>query len=352
MAVKLADVAERAGVSIATVSRVINGDKHMSVSKDTEERIWKCVNELGYRSSKSKSTKSVKTRNIGYILTQAAESFSDDFFSRVIYGIEQELIKTGNNLSFASIVNDQKASDQYNQVLSSGCDGIIFVGEIECDLYQKLCARFNNCLAIFDIQNEYSVDNVTLDFEKKVFEMVSRMIQYGHRRIAFIGGGGFFCTPEKLDLQSFYNYEGRLRGYLTALMVNDLPVEPEIIKDGQWRIEVAYERMSEILDIAPRVTCVFAAGDKMAIGAMRAIQERGLLIPQDISLAGFDDIEIARFLTPPLSTVSYSKEELGRTAVRKLLHRIDLQEKGEVLPYTKTMLPGEIVWRESVTDIT
>lgn len=354
MAVKLSDIAECAGVSQTTVSRVINGDKNLSVTKETEEKIWKYVHELNYRpsrksdASKAKKKASGKVKNIGYILTQTPESFSDDFFSKIIYGIEQELNAGRHSLAFAYNAIDLENPILYNQMLNTECDGLIFVGEIAGGLYDRLVESYPCCMSVFTIRDTKPIDCISLDFEKMAFQVVSRMIDGGHRQIGYIGGTSYFHKLDQPDMHDFYMYEGRFRGYLKALLINHLEVNPQIVKDGEWNIDIAYLKMAEILDSGQLVTAVFAAGDRMALGAMRAIQERGLSIPGDISLAGFDDLDITRYLTPPLCTVSYPKEEMGRIAVRNLLVSIDRLERGEPRMPITTILPSEIIWRESV----
>lgn len=355
MAVKLGDIAKKAGVSLTTISRVINLDKNLSVSKETEEKIWKFVHELGYKTNKSKtaseSMKTSKIKNIGYILTRAKETFEDTFFIKIIYGIEQELIAQRHNLGFANTAYDLEDPVMLNNILNSGCDGVIFIGSVPENLYNLLVSRIPSCVSIFAIPENKPIDCITVDFEKYSYMIVDKMIQMGHTNIAFIGGASYFHSPEETEAGGFYNHEGRYCGYLKALLVNGININHNIIKDGNWDIEIAYMKMVEILDGNIKVTAVFAASDRMAIGAMRAIQERGWSIPADISLAGFDDIEISKYLNPPLTTVYYPKEEMGRIAVKLLLESIhNIDNRVDDIQRT-VLLPSSIVTRDSIRSL-
>lgn len=348
--VTLKHIAEKAGVSQSTVSRVINGDSSMSVSKETEERIWHSVNETGYKFNIGTNSSTNKL-NIGYILTITKEKFEDTFFSTVIYGIEQGLIVNRCNLFFTYTIRDLEDPKVLNNVLNSECDGLIIIGSQNIDIYNLLIERIPCCISLFDVPNENSIDCVTTDYEKYSYKMIKKIIDMGHREIAFIGGKGYYMTPEDYcSNSSFYDHEARLRGYIKALNDSNIPVNNKILKDGDWDIETAYNKMTDILDSGEKVTAVFAAGDKMAIGVMRAILDKNLNVPGDISVAGFDDIPISAYLTPPLTTVSYPKEEIGRAAVRVLLENIKSGKKNTEFP-RKIMFGCNIVERESLRSL-
>jgi LacI family transcriptional regulator len=353
MAAKLKDVAGHAGVSMATVSRILNADKTLSVSRETEEKVWKAVQELGYKSNKGLSSASGKsnknTKTVGYILQVTKEKFEDSFFSKIIYGIDQEIIAQRLSLKFAYTVFDLEDPVIWHNVLHSEVDGLVFIGEIPAPFYDALVKQIPHCVATFLVPDDNPIDCITVDYEP-VYKLVRSMIKAGHTDIAFIGGGNYQHSPENTREGTFFNQEARFQCYLKALFENGIPIRPEIIKDGKWDIEIAYHKMTEILESGSKITAVFAAGDRMAIGAMRAIQEKGLKIPGDISIASFDDIEMASYLNPPLTTVYYPKEEIGRLAVNVLIENMQKEERNQ-LP-RKILLPSQIVERASFKPIT
>jgi LacI family transcriptional regulator len=358
MAVKLGDIAKKAGVSLTTASRVINGDKYISVSKETEEKIWKYVDELGYKRNKTKAPsqgnkpkRNQRVKNIGYILTRSREEFEDTFFSKIIHGIEQELLANRHNLIFAYTATDLEDPVILNSILNSACDGLIFIGSIPISFYNIITSRIINCMQIFEMPIENPINCITVDFEKYAYLIVRKMIQMGHRNIAFIGGFGYSFTSEEVGDGLFFNHEARMQGYLKALIDNNIDINKNIIKDAGWDIEAAYKKMAEILCSGEKITAVFCSSDRMAIGAMKAIHEKGLNIPNDISMAGFDDIEIARYLNPPLTTVSYPKEEIGRIAVKYLIEYSNFTKTNDE-SYPRTIIfPSNIMIRDSIKKI-
>ena len=352
MAVRLADIAKRAGVSLTTVSRVVNKDKNMSVSKETEDKIWELVNEMGYVAKKTApkhTSKEKKELNIGYVLTQEARDFSDTYFSEIIRGLEQELLRQGHNLAFAYRSYDLTNSAILNKILSMNCDGIIIIGEVPEEQLKELTEKIPCSVSLLSNYPNESVDLLTLDFEYYAFKVVEWMISLGHRRIAHIGGNFRDKQINRGSLVSYERLDGRTRGYLTAMLTNCLPIDSDLIADGKWKTEDAYECMKKWLEEGRKFSAVFASSDRMAIGAMKSIQEKGLRIPEDISVVGFDDIEIGKYLNPMLTTVSYSKEDLGRYAVDLLLDQINDNGKGTLVKGKKLTLPCRIIDRESLS---
>lgn len=352
MTVRLADIAREAGVSLTTVSRVVNRDKSMSVSKETEERIWKLVREMGYSGKGTKARCVIKTKkeqNIGYILTQDARDFSDTYFSEIISGVEQELLQQGHNLAFAYRSYDITDPTIFHKIVNTGCDGLIIIGEVPEEYLKQLTEKIPCSVALLSQYPQASVDLVTLDFEYYSFKMVEKIISLGHRRIAHIGGLLGDRQINRSSLVSYDGLDGRTRGYLVAMMTNCLPIDSDLIADGKWRTEDAYVCTKKWLEEGKKFSALFAASDRMAIGAMRSIQEKGLRVPDDISVVGYDDIEIGKYLNPMLTTVTYSKENLGRYAVKLLLEQIDDKQKDVLVKGKKLTLPCHIVERDSLS---
>ncbi|PZE20030.1 LacI family DNA-binding transcriptional regulator [Paenibacillus xerothermodurans] len=352
MTVKLKDVAERAGVSLTTVSRLLKEQDQISVSKETEDRIWTAIRELGYDLSRGKrgSKKPLKKlRKVGYILQITKEKFEDTFFSKIIHGIEQEIISQRYELGFAYTVPDLEDPVILRRVLNSEADGLIFIGSIPNDLLQTLVGRIPNCVATLAVPGQHQIDCITIDYEKSFYQLVRQLIQAGHRDIAFFGGKSYGVSPEERAGSFFDKQDERFQGYLKALLESGIPIRDEIIKDGNWELDTAYRKMTDMLQSGTKITAVAASNDRMAIGAMRAIQERGLKIPEEISVTGFDDIEMAQFVFPPLTTITYHKEEIGRLAVRLLTE--NMQPQNRIAAAKKIVLPAAIVGRESAKTI-
>ncbi len=346
MAIKLIDVAEKAGVSMTTVSRVINHDKTMNVSKETEEKIWESVKELGYQIKKktTKSTVRSKTKNIGYVLTKDEFSFEDSYFSDIIRGIESELISHKCNLSFALSVNEMNTDNLHKKLEPFICDGVILIGDIPFHISQYFAENQIPAVEIFKGFDQFKNDRISINFEHSSYQLVDRLIGLGHKKILYLGDISGF-EPDSFHL---FEYEERLQGYVMAHLAHHLDISPSLIRNINWDMETSYIETKKILQGCHSITAVFAANDRMAIGAMRAIQELGYSIPSDISVVGCDNIEFSQYVTPPLTTIAYPREELGKEAIRVLLNRIKYPENA-VSGFTKNIkFSTKIIERGSV----
>jgi len=349
---KLSEVAKHAGVSLATVSRILNNDTSFSVAPETVERVLQSARELGYEKKSRKATqkkaapKPKETLRIGYVLTMTREKFQDYCFSHIIYGIEQEALDQGYTIVFSYGESDLENPQVLQTVLSSHIDGLILIGSIPKQLFKVLSERFPQVTSIFDsLAESFGIDRITVEFEKPFYELTKLLIERGRRNIAFIGGD-LWSSPQDIDpIHLFDRHDERFIGYLKAHYNYNIPINKALIKNAKWEIEESYNLMTELLTSGETIDAVAAASDKMAIGAMRAIREFGLTIPDDISIIGFDNLETANFVTPRLTTVDYPKEELGRLAVRILSENITGKSicKGK-----KMVLPSTLVIRDSI----
>lgn len=346
MAVKLSDVAEKAGVSLTTVSRVINYDKTMNVSKETEEKIWESVRELGYKvkKRKTKSQTNSRTKNIGYIVTKDEHSFDDSYFSDIIKGIESELIAQKCNLSFALSAEEFSDSAVREKGEPSACDGVIFIGDVPIEIYEYFYEKQIPAVEMFRGYGRFQNDKISLNFESTVYSIIQRLIDLGHSQIVYIGDISGY-TPDKIRI---LEYEDRFRGYAMAMLANNRQLNPSLLLNINWDMENAYMETKKLLTSTADITAVFAANDRMAIGAMRAIQELGYSIPEDISIIGCDNIEFSQYVNPPLTTISYPREELGQEAVRILLDKLHLKSPVDNPCIRNVIFSTHIVERKTI----
>ncbi len=279
-----------------------------------------------------------------YILPAfAKEKFKDPIISEIIGGIEDEIVNHGYYLGPCHNITDFSRPEIHNRVARQQPDGVIFLGHAPPALYRSVCTLIPHRVSLFSNQEDPSINCITVDFERYGYDVVKYLIERGHRRIAFIGGGDE-VSPEDNRQGLFYAHEGRFKGYLQALLDHGIPVDNSIICDGAWQIEQAYVKARELMSANRGVTAIFAASDRMAIGAMRSIHEAHLRIPEDISIVGFDNIYTSGFFNPPITTVEYDKGYMGRLAVQYLVDVINGRNK---LP-VKTVLPCQIIERQSV----
>jgi len=334
MKVTLKDIAERVNVSVSTVSRVLNNTP-TSIDEETRNEIFSISRELGYKKHMKPTEKirNISEVQIGLLLNNSKNKYKDPYFSEIIYGIEQELMDQGLNIQFT--IDEQELQEGMLPTKFTGDNtAIIVVGPLENSYLQTIKQQVSIIISVGG-NPSLPIDYVTLDFKKSAFNAVSHLLNLGHRDIAFIGANALS--------ESVITEEARYQGYEQALNNANIPIKKEWIKNGSFTVNGGYRAMKEILSLDHLPTALFIASDRMSYGAYRAIQEKGLTIPNDISIISFDDLEMSPYINPPLTTVRVHKEELGRIAVKLLSERV----KGEItLPLT-TYLPTELIVRKS-----
>ena len=321
--VTIRHVAARAGVSVATVSRVFN--RKGPIREDTIRRVMDVAGEMQYvphAGARSLSTRS--TRTIGVVLPD----LHGEFFSEVIRGIDLAARQNGYHLLLSGSHADRDEMRAVVQAVRGLVDGLIVMSP---DLEPSaLLADLPSGVDVVMLNSR--VDgraSITIDNSGGAREVVRHLHSAGHARIAFIAG-----PPHNADAES------RRRGFRTATRAASIEA---IELAGDFTEASGHEAGQAIMAMRPRPTAVFAANDSMAIGALSAFREAGLRVPQDLALVGFDDIPIARYLTPPLTTVRVEIAELGRRAV---VHILAALENGDGVK-KRDVIKTTLVVRES-----
>jgi LacI family transcriptional regulator len=330
------DVAKRSNVSISTVSRVLNNDLSLSVSEETRQRIFEVAKELNYINlKKKKSNKEIKHKelSIGIILCHSIEEEANDpFFLDIRKGIENEC-KTKELTAIELFRFNNLTSDAVLQNL----DGLIVVGNISPDELNKICTNVKNVVYINFSPNEERYDSVIIDYEKATNKVLDHLIQLGYSRIGYIGGQDIeiFRTDKKI-------IEDKRHTTFIKRMKKENLYNSDFIFLGEYSMQHGYDLMKEALRKQIIPEAFFIGSDPMAIGALRALQEEKLKVPEDVAIVGFDDIQMAKFASTPLTTIRVYTEEMGRLGVNLLLDKI----KGRTIPL-KVSVPTELVIRES-----
>ncbi|KGQ54819.1 Ribose operon repressor [Gallibacterium anatis] len=326
------DIARIAKVSTSTVSHVINNTRY--VSDEIREKIMKVVNELNYTpSAVARSLKVKETKTLGMLVTAT----SNPFFAEVVSGVEQYCNQHHYNLIISSIDgNEQRLQQNIQTLIQKQVDGLLLMYS---DTRHAMVEQLNLNLPIVVMDwwpTELNADKIYENSEFGAYLATKTLIEQGHKNIAIITG--------KLDKSLAHN---RLLGYQKALQDAHLPINSDWIIESHFDFEGGVEGMKKLLQITPRPTAVFACSDTIAVGVYQVAWQQGLRIPQDISVIGYDNIMLAQYLTPPLTTIHQPKAELGKLAVETLLERI----KSPDLEYKTTMLQPQLIWRASVAKI-
>lgn len=305
--VTIQDVAQAAGVSVSTVSRVLNNKD--DVAEETSETIQRVIAELGYTSSlAAKSMRSRKTNVIGLVVPDLEQSFCLNVVKGVNRAIESLdydlLVYTGGSSTGRSWARRER---QYVSLLN----GSIADGTIVVTPTAETFSTNYPLVAVDPHLDSADFPAVIATNRVGALAAMAYLIGLGHRRIGFIGG--------RPDLQSAIR---RLQGYKDSLEQANLPLDPNLIQIGDFTQEMGYRCAQKLLALPVRPTAIFAANDKSAIGAIEAINENGLTVPEDISVVGFDNIEEASFVNGGLTTVDQFITDMGRVAVEMLVNLI------------------------------
>lgn len=315
-----ADVARAAGVSRATVSYVVNGlaNSQVSISPATYQRVQAAITKLAYHpDARAQSLRSGgATHTIGLLLPD----LHNPFYWKIASGVEQEAQNAGFDLLlFSTSLNAEREEHTLRALSRRQIDGLIlnltFPGRISEAL--KLLARRHNPVVILG-QPIPNLDAVIVNpgYQTYAHELMAHLFALGHRRIGFIYG---LVNPE-IDA-------GRLNAYRKALQDFGLPVDETLIDHCGATLADGYRAAHRLLARKPRPTALVSINDLLAIGALRAIDEWGFSVPRDLSLVGFDDIDVAAYLQPPLTTVHYDANAVGREAVKLILARLKDPER-------------------------
>lgn len=316
-------VAKRAKVSPATVSRFLNEDATLKITDETKQRILEAVSYYDY---KPRERERKKVFEIG-VLTSVSEiqELEDPYFRSIRVGVLTECNQS--EVEVKKILYYQ-ASQEFNLSQLKDCGAILVIGRFQTEVYAELIQMNSNIVAI-DVPSEeisFPIDTVCTDLAKATVAHLDRLYQKGHREICFIGGrkkslgkDGWILTDDQ---------EVRYQASLKWMKQHDLQSAIDCYI-GDWGYEEGYRLTEELLakrhDHLP--TAIVVASDPMAVGVYRALQRKGIRIPENISIVSFDDLEVAQFLTPTLSSMAISAEEIGKVAVRLAKQRLTGERK-------------------------
>ena len=332
----LKEIAKEAGVSISTVSRVVNKNSPGAASKEVQDKIWAIVRRTGYMPNASARTlkmgnsshPDVSSRSIACLFARTTDTVTDLFFTSLCRSIEQEAFKRNYMLKYSFSSFDINHPGSFRLISDHHVDGVVILGRCDKPLLKTLKTYFNYVAYTGLNHLDAKYDQIICNGEEAAIAAVSHLIRLGHKKIAYIGE-----TKE----------ENRYTGYQTALQNNRLSLEKKRIANVVLSSEGGYQGAKKLLAAGCDATAYFCSNDVTAIGAMRAIQEAGLKIPEDISIISIDDIDTAQYLNPLLTTVHIPVEEMGQMTAKILIDRI---EGGHRLP-VKIDLPFYIAVRDS-----
>jgi len=328
------DVARLAGVSTSTVSHVINNNRF--VSEAVREKIIAAITQLNYApSALARSLKLNQTRTIGMLLTAS----SNPFYSEVVRGVERSCFERSYSLVLCNTEGDEdRMNRSLETLLQKRVDGLLIMCTESHIPSAEILNRYPSIPSVmmdwapFEGGSDIIQDNSLLGGKMATHYLISR----GYTRIACIAGPQD-KTPARL----------RLEGFQQAMNKAKLPILPGYIVRGDFEFEGGYNAMNQLLAINPLPQAIFTSNDAMAVGVYHALYQAGLAVGRDIAVIGYDDIELARYMTPPLTTIHQPKDELGELAIDTLIHRLVEPGASQQL----LVLTPELIERGSVAEL-
>ena len=305
------DVAKEAGVSISTVSHVINQTRFVSDNK--QSNVYAAMKKLNYtpnRLASSLRRKDKRTNTLGLLIPDSA----NPFFAEVLRGVEDTCFDAGFSVFLCNSDDDpQKELNYIKVLLGNQIDGIILVSTgTHNDSLEVLANSRIPSVLVDRVVSTGGIDSVLVDNETGGYQAGEYLINLGHRRVGCITGPSLL-TPSA----------ARVQGFKRAISKNGFEVTDELIMSGDFRAQSGFNAAKKMIALDDLPTAVFACNDMMAVGALHAFDEAGLRVPDDISIIGFDDIALASFTKPPLTTIAQPGQNMGLLAAEMVINRIE-----------------------------
>jgi len=328
--ITLKDVAAHAGVSYQTVWRVINAKKE--VKPETRVRIQAAVEELGYHPDAIARSMAVgRTCTLGCI----APNLTDYTFACLIEGAKSEAQKHDYFLIAMSAERENEVGALCDDMLSRRVDGLMAINPHADERYRYFEKLISKSVAIVysgDHPRNKGVSSVQVDDESGGYQATRHLIELGHKQIAMVTG------PRNEDC-----VQDRITGYQRALEEANLGTPSKIILTGDWSASSGYQAVKQLLESGISFSALFAQNDRMAVGAIQAARDHGLQVPNDMAVVGFDDMPLASYFDPPLTTIHQDIFEIGRQTASLLINRVENPES----PTQHVIIPCELIVRRS-----
>ena len=336
--VSLKDISKACGVSIATVSKALND--HSDISKETKERVREIADKLGYHpNAAAQALKTNRSNNIGVLFVDEANSgLTHDYFSHVLDSFKKKAEQEGFDITF---INGDRSKTNKMSYLSHaiyrGFDGVVIACVEFSDPEVDELIKSNIPVVTID-HTFYNRIAIVSDNIKGIRDLVTYIYEQGHRKIAYVHG-----------LENTAVTQSRLTSFYNTLQDLGVPVRDEYMVASPYRnTEKAFEATTRLLELPDPPTCIMYSDDFAAFGGINAIRQKGLRIPEDISVAGYDGIELARRISPLMTTIVQDTDKIGRVAASKLIDLIN-NPKGTLIE--QIVVEGTLEKGESVANI-
>ena len=330
------EVAKKAGVSITTVSRILNNDDSFNVSKITKEKVLKVIKQLNYERKKNKNRISQSNISVIKCFDEKIEN-EDPYFVSLKINLENMLKKKVSKVNFFDLEEIEKLI-KYNEISNfSLTDAVIFIGETSKEKLKFFKSLNENiiCVDVYDTDN--ITDYIKFDMRNSVEIVLNYIFKLNHKKIGLLVG-------RNKVVKNLVDFREK---YFKEIMVKNGLYREEYLQIGDFSMESGYIMMKEILKLEDRPTAVFCGNDSIAMGAYKAIRENKLKIPEDISIIGFNDLKLSQYSIPPLTTIKIDTKLIAQETVNSLIEVLE----GKRDYHKKVFLPIELIERESCQKI-
>ncbi|MCW4645752.1 catabolite control protein A [Bacillus safensis] len=321
--VTIYDVAREANVSMATVSRVVNGNPN--VKPTTRKKVLEAIDRLGYRpNAVARGLASKKTTTVGVIIPD----ISSIFYSELARGIEDIATMYKYNIILSnSDQNTDKELHLLNTMLGKQVDGIVFMGGNITDVHVEEFKRSPVPIVLAaSVEEQAQTPSVNINYEQAIYDSVQLLVEKGHKRIAFVSG----------PMAEPINSVRKLAGYKRALEEAGIAFDDALVAEGDYSYDSGIEALAHLLEQSDKPTAVIAATDEMALGVIHGAQDRGVSIPEDLEVIGFDNTRLSLMVRPQLTTVVQPTYDIGAVAMRlltKLMNKEQVDDQIVELPH-------------------
>lgn len=333
------DVAKLANVSTATVSRIINNDTKYKITDATRERVLGAIRTLDYKlpANPPKHKKDTVTNHgpfrIGCILSVTRKKYNDPYFMTILSGIERRLHEKGCDIAFIKTGAELRDNNNLSALFQQPVDGMILMETLNSELFEYVRSQVPHIVGIDTLQQ--GIDNIGYDHYQAAVMATQYLIGKGHKKIGFIGGSG--------ESDKIINSR-RYQGYFIAMTAAGLPVEEKWVLNCEWDEDICAAQVDALCKSGDYPSAFFVSSDLMAIVAINRFFRNGLSVPKDVAVTGISNIDMAKYITPALTTIHIPTEEIGVVAADMLLARMT---GSKLLPQT-VLLPIDLLIRESV----
>lgn len=329
----LKEIAKLSGVSVSTVSRIVNKVTPAAASAEVEARVWKIINETGY--TPNKFAKALKTgtlqnesiRQIACLFGRPADTEDNSFFSNLSKSIQKEAFSNGFTIKYTFSANEIDENLKKN-LKNDNIEAIVVLGRFDSVTQSFLQKYFKYIVYVGLNQLDILYDQIICDGQMAGYIATEFLVNLHHKHIAYIGE---------------MNNEKRFKGYYNALLDHHIPYNKNYIANVFATTKNGYDATCELLTKEKDITAIFCMNDITAVGVIKAVKDLGLKCPKDISIISIDNIEIASYISPMLTTINIPIDEMSKHAIKTLSDRMD---RGHKLPITLT-LPFNLLKRES-----